>query len=891
MVGRRGPLGELKELLAAARAGNASLTLVTGPAGSGKSTVVERFLGDLDEVDVLRAAGVSWESDRSYGVLELLLRGTGRSPSGEPAEAGDELIALWSRHRRPVVVAVDDAQWADLPSLRALSSAVRRAERARLLVLLVAAEDADCPPPVRDFLAHQRDSVVHIGPMGTEDVRELALRCARVDLAPATARRLAAHTGGDPAGIRALLLELPPETWRGWPRDLPAPRALTTEIARTVRECSAPARALVEAAAVLGTTVPFAQAAELSGVADPVAALDEATRSGVLLPAGTTGLRELRFASEVVRAAVRAGLTPLRRQAVHRAALRVVDDERQRLAHRVALTPFPDEGLAAELDAYADRQAAQGAWSAVGDALIDAGRLSPSAADRQRRLVRAVDALTSAGDIPRAQALAPAMESFAPSPLRDAVLGYLAILLGRPSEADAMLTSAWEQCDEQADPHTGALICQRRVLHALAHWDGSQLVRWSRRALRLTTGDDPAAVESEAILGLGLAATGRIPQARSAYESVSRRVAAGAQAQRVQMGRGWLDLAQDEPLAARRELHGATPTEYRQGSVRIALWAQAWLARAEFALGDWDEALRTVNAAVATLEDAGLDLVRPLVHWTGAQINALRGDWEAAHEHLRRAATGAHTYPVMIIPAALARAQAAEARADYETVLRSLRPLLDLQPREGIDEPGFWPWHDVYANALVVTNRIDEADEFLAPLERLAAERGHRSTMARLGYARGRLAAARGDLDAARHAFDTALAQLAQLPLPYERARVHFAYGMTLRRAGKRREADEVLQQARDAYRELGATSYVQRCDRELKAGGLHARRPADLTGLTAQETAVARLVASGMTNKQVAVELYVSVKTVQFHLTRIYGKLGLSSRSELAATFREEEG
>lgn len=242
----------------------------------------------------------------------------------------------------------------------------------------------------------------------------------------------------------------------------------------------------------------------------------------------------------------------------------------------------------------------------------------------------------------------------------------------------------------------------------------------------------------------------------------------------------------------------------------------------------------------------------------------------------------------MLLPACLARAQCAEAQADYDTVLRALEPLVQLRPRHGIDEPGFWPWHDVYANALVVTNRVEEADAFLRPHEELAAERRHRSTIARLGYVRGRITGASGDIEAAKECFEGALSQLHGMPLPYARARVNFAYGQTLRRAGKRREADLVLHNARDAFAVLGARSYIERCDRELKAGGLHARR-GDLTQLTGQEQAVAKLVAAGMSNKQVAVELYVSVKTVQFHLTRVYSKLGIGSRGELAARFRDE--
>lgn len=161
---------------------------------------------------------------------------------------------------------------------------------------------------------------------------------------------------------------------------------------------------------------------------------------------------------------------------------------------------------------------------------------------------------------------------------------------------------------------------------------------------------------------------------------------------------------------------------------------------------------------------------------------------------------------------------------------------------------------------------------------------------------RGRIHGARGDIDAARETFEAALENLATLSLPYDRARVNFAYGQTLRRAGRRREADAVMRTARELYATLGATSYVQRCDRELKAGGLKAsgdgtrRSHMDLAALTPQEKAVAALVAAGNTNKDVAGELFLSVKTVQYHLTRVYAKLGIRSRSELAARFREEE-
>jgi len=331
------------------------------------------------------------------------------------------------------------------------------------------------------------------------------------------------------------------------------------------------------------------------------------------------------------------------------------------------------------------------------------------------------------------------------------------------------------------------------------------------------------------------------------------------------------------------------PTGFLMGSTRVSLWAQGWLARTQFVLGAWDDALETVQCAVARLHEIRIELVRPLVHWTGAQIHALRGDWDAAKQHVNDATADLHHYEVMLVPACLARASVAEAQGDYPRVVEALSLIRQLPCQDNVDEPGFWPWQGLYADALVMLGALDDAEAFLAPQEELAAQRGHRSTLARLGVARGRLTAAQGDIDTARAQFDQALAHLDHLPLAYDRARICFAYGQTLRRAGKRREADLVLRSAHDIYLALGAHTCVERCERELKASGIHTSRSSSaLPQLTNQERAVARLVASGASNKQTACELFISEKTVQYHLTHIYAKLRIRTRSELAARFND---
>jgi DNA-binding CsgD family transcriptional regulator len=272
-------------------------------------------------------------------------------------------------------------------------------------------------------------------------------------------------------------------------------------------------------------------------------------------------------------------------------------------------------------------------------------------------------------------------------------------------------------------------------------------------------------------------------------------------------------------------------------------------------------------------------------------VPAARGDWRSAEEHVRLAVAQSGDYELMTMGSALARAHFAVARGDNDSVLRTLEPLRTIEPREAVDEPGFWPWRDLYGDALVNAGLLDEADTFLAPREALAEQRGRRVEIAKLTRVRGRLESARGNAKHAEAAFQHGLERLGQLPLPFERALLELAHGQTLRRNGKRRAAAVQLQAAADRFATLEAQPYLDRCERELIACGLTAteRRTFDPSRLTAQELAVARLVADGLSNRAVAAELFVSIKTVQFHLTHIYSKLGLSSRAELAARLRDD--
>ncbi|PXY22853.1 helix-turn-helix transcriptional regulator [Prauserella muralis] len=875
LIARAAALAVLDGAAARVARDGPGFALVSGPSGVGRTALVDE-LASRHEGPVLRAAGASWETGRAFGV------------TGQLAPGGDLVAGLGPG---TTLAIVDDAHWADTESLQALVSTVRHDHEARLLVVATCVSgDPHVPAGALDLLHRAATTTVALEPLTAPEVGELA--AARgVPLHPSMAERLCRHTGGLPRHVVHLLAEVPRSVWTRFDPGLPAPAAVAARVRESLAACSPDARRLAEAIAVLGPGTAVRDAASMAGVdGDVLPLLDEVCGAG-LVELAPHGLTQAGPPDPMVRAAVLATMGPAASADAYRRAADLIDDPVRRMQLLVGASPVPDAAVADRLDELATQRAAEGAWGVAASLLSDASRLTDDRLLRERRLTRAVDALIGAGDAFAAAALIPEVESLRETPLRNAVLGYLAIVRGRATEAQARLGRAWDLVNSEREPDVAAMICQRYVLHSLCRCRAGDLVDWADRAVSLVPRDTPAAVEAAAIRGLGIAGLGRGDEALACYAELAERVQHGAQAQRILMGRGWLNLMVDALDDARADLESAVPTTFLGGSTRISLWARGWLARAQFAAGEWDEALRTVAEAEPLLDRSGIVLAGPLLAWTAVSVHALRGDWDRAEEAVRRADAGPQDYDIMRVPSCLARAQLAEARADSAGVLRALRPLTGPSAGSSIDEPGQWPWADLYAHALVLQGRDAEAESFLDRHERLAAARGPASARARLGAARGRLLAMQGEPAASATAFEAALGLLEKLPLRYDRARVSFAYGQALRRAGKRRDADIVISGARETFASLGASTYVARCDRELKAGGVHATRSGRAVGeLTPQEEAVAQLVARGLSNREVAAELFVTMKTVQYHLTRIYAKLGVRSRAELAALRGHEQ-
>jgi len=844
-VGRQEELTFLTTLLDSARAGTPWVVFVEGAPGMGKTALVSRLLRTAEGFRLLRAAGEEFEQGLPYGVVDQLRSDAGAEARGEPAAdelaVGAELFALLDRAQQagPVVLVVDDAQWADDPSLRVLAFALRRLRAHRVLAVLVTRDRVAerLPESLHRLMVSAIGARVTVPGLSAAELAALAVSVGAGPLPGRAADRLREHTGGSPLHARALFDELPPPCRWDPAQPLPAPRSFALLVLARLARCSAETERLVVATAVLGTPAPVDLLARLAEVPEPLAALDEAVGAGLLaeLP-GPTG-RRVGFCHPLLQAAVYGDLGPARRSDLHRRAATLLPGAAA-LRHRVAAAALPDPRLATEIAARAHAEAGTD-LSAAADKLAAAARLSPAGPDRERHLLDAAEYLTLCGRTAEAAALVPTLRECAPGPRRELVLGGLALATGSTAEAVSQLTEAWSACDAGAEPYLAARLAVQLSWAVRRAGDATAAAYWAGRA---AAADPTAATRLHTTDALLLAMGGRADQPLPDAGPV---------------GRGMVRLWRGATTEARDDLAAAVKRYARPGTgpMQYALTALAGLAEAEYRLGGWDAAVCHAEAGIALATESGYRGFLTQLHALAVLPHASRGDWAPAEAHLE-ASTAAAGDPTGIAWAATAAAVLAASRGDPAAVLVAARPVLDLPPCDTI------PWLEPYLEALIDTGRSTEAAAHDLPA-RLSAK----------------LRTAQGDLAAAEKAYAAALDRPCRDP--FQRARLELEYGALLRRQGRRARAAALLRTARSRLTDLGAAPYLDRCDRELRTCGL-GHRPDPAGPLTTQERAVADLVAAGRTNREAARELVVSVKTIEFHLGNVFTKLGVRSRSQL---------
>jgi DNA-binding CsgD family transcriptional regulator len=902
-VGRQAELSELGRALDDARLGRPQLVVVTAPAGMGKTALVEKFLQSAVDSCVLRVSGEEAEATLAFGVVSQLAADSTMKPpealspatSGvvDPLAVGAALIEWLGELQQSsptVVLVVDDLHWADVPSMQALTFAFRRLRVDRVMAVIIT-RDPDDPglsAGVRRLFARDDILRVALGGLRTDELLELSDGLTPGGLSTRAAARLLAHTDGSPLYARALLEELSIDALEDLGTPLPAPKSYALVVLARLAACSEAVQDLVTSASVLGVRCPLHLAAALARVEDPLPIVDQGVGAGLLVHERATST--LRFPHPLTHAAVYDGLGAAHRADIHRRAATLDLDEPTRLHHRTSATTPPDAALAAELAEFGRRQARDGEWTAAAHHLAAAARLTPSRDDHEQLRLEAIECHLLAGDIAAVLDASAEVSSFVPTAWRSYVLGRLAFVGGRPQETESLLTDAWQRCRPDADPVLAARIAGQLGSVSVLRGRGADVAKWSTLATRLAPGQTTV----ELIHYLRLLGSGLMGQADAALAELPDLPAPSSASitdlERL-MGRGLLRMWTDELAGAESDLAGVLASEHDR-SVTLRVSSANLLGQTEYRHGRWDDAIVHHELAISIAEDADQLWILPLLHATAVPVYAGRGDWTRAETHLAGASFGplASSAAAAMFYRGEGAACLAAARADPEGVIAAVRPIRAHEAGDAPFEPGMSLWQDLLVEALIAVGHHDEARATLEPFEAKAADRSRRSAMAAAARARGTLSAALGDLDGATTAFEDGLEHIAHVEMPFDQARLELAYGSFLRRGGGRRLAATHLEAANEIFERLGATPFVERCHRELAACGLApGRRPeADFARLTAQELAVARLAASGLTNRQIARELIVSIKTVEYHLGHVYTKLDIRSRVQLAAHLKD---
>ncbi len=727
--------------------GAPQLVLIEGDPGVGKSALARAVAAMLPaDAIVLWARGDELERQLDFGIVDQLLREAAAaglpSPPAlhrdgtrpDPLAVGEIVLGLTEDHgrERALLVVVDDAQWADLASVQALSFATRRLHDRRAVLLIVQRPTAPGLEPFHRLVRDGRGHRLRLAPLSVSALAELVRIRAGIHLTARAAERFHAHTGGSPLESVTLLDELDPVTLTAGFGPLPAPRSYASMVLARVSACAPETEQLVAAVAVAG-------ALELDGLArmtasvDLAAPLSEAVQHGLVDMQVRGGRRVVDVTHPLIRAAVLDDLSPGRLAALHAAAAAAVDDPDRAFRHelRAHLGPCPD--LAAEGIRRARARLADG-WelSAVELLVLAAELLGPGAA-RSEALLQACHWLLTAGDTAAAVELL-ATAGTPGTSLELLVRGELALLDGDQVAARRLLVDAMAA---GPGPDVAARVAGLLATIAANAARADEAIAWARRALEHSIESGTDASYAMTMLVSGWALQGDLRAGEEEVAGWAARLGADRQRSRRLLRRGVLALWSGRFADAERFL---TPLveDHHTGPGLIAASARYSLADCWYRQGRWDEALAMAVDLARVLDDSGQLLSSPMAHGVAASVLGARGDAEEAQRHLRAAeramaATGNASAGLWLLAAT---ARVAVAADDDATVVEVLQPLADALRAVGLPE-GTQPWRADLVDALVRLGRVDDADRELADL---VARTRNGGAHARAGASRARRA-------------------------------------------------------------------------------------------------------------------------------------------------------
>jgi DNA-binding CsgD family transcriptional regulator/tetratricopeptide (TPR) repeat protein len=907
LLGRRIECEALDRLLSDALSGRSGVAVLRGEAGVGKSALLSYVSDGVSGWYVARAVGVESEMELAYSGLHQLcgpmldrldrlpvpqrdalatVFGQSTGPAPDPFLVGLASLTLFAEiaEEQPLVCIIDDAQWLDRASAQILGFVARRLLAERIALVCTTRNGMG-----DEVLAGLPELPVH--GLGESDARALLLENVYGPLDAAVCAQIVTESHGNPLA----LLELP-RSWRaadlaggfGLPASQPVVSKIEQSYVRRLRVLPSETQLLVLAAAAepLGDPLLLHRAAETLGV--DMAAADPAVDAGLL---GIGGRVE--FAHPLVRSAAYRSAPAEDRHRIHRALAEATDPEAdpdRRAWHRARAMPGPGEEVAAELERSAGRAQARGGVSAAAAFLQRAVALTVDPARHAERALAAAEASFQAGAFDAALGLVATAEAGALDEFQrarvDLLRGDVAFASGAVNDAPPLLLKA----ASHLEPFDLELARQ------------TYLTAWSAASV---AGD--------------LGGSGVLPEICRAVQALPRRPGSP----------GPLDLLLDGLALLTTDGHAAAaPTLQRATTVLLDIPLEdvlrwGWVAMAA-SNAVWDnDGARAISARqVQLVRDAGALAALPLHLSALAIANAWIGDFAGAASNIAEAdsvaaATGSRFFPWALLRLRALQGREAEASAAIASAIEqaaggSLGAAIWAHWAAAVLYNGlaryeeamasanqstsntFELWVSVWALPELVEAAARAGDTELArdALDRLAETTQPCSTDDALGI-EARCRALLSDGVAAEELYRESIVRLSRTRLRPELARAHLLYGEWLRREGRRVDAREQLRTANDLCVAIGMEAFGERARRELLATGARVRkRSADTREqLTAQEHQVARLARDGLSNPEIGAQLFISARTVEWHLRNVFTKLRIGSRRELRAALPEHGG
>ncbi len=914
IFGREGELTEIERFLDAVDGGVSRVMLLSGQAGIGKTTLWNAGIDAATErgYRVVSARPTEVETGLAFAALgdllgpfleipmpdlpepqrealdAALLRVSAAAP---PQPLGVSLAVLHVLRTvaatGPVLVAVDDVPWMDEPSARVLDFSIRRLERepVEFLVARRAAATDEPLPPWLASLPAGRLVRLDVGPLSMDKTDALLRARLGLSLSRAVLARLHAISGGTP--FYALELGRALQRRGDWatPETLELPRSLDGLIdARLAALDPAADETALYAAALSQPTVKVLVAA--TGLKRTRAGLESAVAAGLLEVVDDT----VRFAHPLLAAGTYGRAALDRRRKVHERLAGVVTEPEERARHLARAADGPDESVAHALEEGATAALRRGAPEVAAELAEEAARLTPTDAvdERRRRLMITAEHLAVSGDIERSDELLAVISADLPDgPLHADVLtrrAHLALLLAQLDEAEGLLREAIPMAADD------------RVLQVTIHsqlagigylswrgWRRARLHMFEALAQAHELGDPNLEVQMLGHLATWTQALGRpwrgLIERADALEVPIADVPIiehpDLQFARILAYEGDFD-------DARRRMEGLIDSARSIGDWKSLPRLLVVLAGIEVEAGSWDRAEEIAAEAHAGLLQTGEGAFYQDLLVTRLNLHVLRGEVDAAR------ALWAELEPVARVsayPGFLVQANLTIARLDLwlGDSVRADERLTQVMSETGRGRLIPITWETIVADkaeALLGLGRKDEARRLLEPVQRRARRRGITAAIAEVLRARALVLAADGDDAAAVAAAKEAVRILGDRQGPFRTARAWFTLGEVLRRSRQKGASRQAFENALGLFTRLGARIWVDRTKTEL--GRVATRRPAG-AALTETERRVAELAAAGQTNREIADALFMSVHTVEAHLTRVFRALGVHSRTELA--------